>query len=190
MKPDFAISRALKHLKIPALGTILLAFGMFAFSQAPAQNQNDSLRMGKKSPYAAMTEALERAKQKRNPLEGDTDAVAAGGKLYQQHCAECHGEKAGGTRRGVSLLRDEVQQATPGALFWILTNGVVRRGMPVWSKLPEPERWQIVTFLQSLTSRPLNPPSGSSQTASGGRPDSSKTRAPRVTSGGFPHPSR
>lgn len=23
--------------------------------------------------------------------------------------------------------------------------------MPVWSKLPEPERWQIVTFLQSLT---------------------------------------
>ena len=38
------------------------------------------------------------------------------------------------------------QQATPGTLFWILTNGVVRRGMPVWSKLPEPQRWQIVTY--------------------------------------------
>jgi hypothetical protein len=48
------------------------------------------------------------------------------------------------------LLREEVQQATPGMLFWILTNGVVRRGMPVWSKLPEQERWQIVTFLESL----------------------------------------
>jgi hypothetical protein len=35
-------------------------------------------------------------------------------------------------------------------LFWVLTNGVVMRGMPVWSKLPEPERWQIVTFLKSL----------------------------------------
>jgi hypothetical protein len=23
--------------------------------------------------------------------------------------------------------------------------------MPVWSKLPEPERWQIVTFLKSLS---------------------------------------
>jgi hypothetical protein len=44
----------------------------------------------------------------------------------------------------------EVQQATPGTLFWILTNGVVRRGMPVWSKLPEPQRWQIVTYLKSL----------------------------------------
>jgi hypothetical protein len=41
--------------------------------------------------------------------------------------------------------------ASPGTLFWILTNGVVRRGMPVWSKLPEPQRWQIVTFVKSLT---------------------------------------
>jgi hypothetical protein len=55
------------------------------------------------------------------------------------------------------LLRDEVQQATPGTLFWILTNGIVWHGMPVWSKLPEPERWQIVTFLQSLNSRAINP---------------------------------
>jgi hypothetical protein len=22
--------------------------------------------------------------------------------------------------------------------------------MPVWSKLPEPQRWQLVTFIQSL----------------------------------------
>jgi len=26
--------------------------------------------------------------------------------------------------------------------------------MPVWSKLPEPERWQIVAFLQSLRPQP------------------------------------
>ena len=45
----------------------------------------------------------------------------------------------------------QVQQASPGTLFWILTNGVVRRGMPVWSKLPEPQRWQIVSYLKSLT---------------------------------------
>src|ERR1039458_2643568 len=45
----------------------------------------------------------------------------------------------------------QVQQASPGTLFWILTNGVVRRGMPVWSKLPEPQRWQIVSYLKPLT---------------------------------------
>jgi len=82
--------------------------------------------------------------------------VAAGGKLFEQHCADCHGRKAGGARKGPSLLREEVQQATPGTLFWILTNGVVRRGMPVWSKLPEQQRWQIVTFLQSLKLQSVN----------------------------------
>ena len=104
----------------------------------------------KESKYAVLAEAPEKAREKKNPLAGDTQAVAAGGKLFEQHCAECHGAKAGGTRRGPSLLREEAQQATPGTLFWVMTNGVVRRGMPVWSKLPEPERWQIVAFLQSL----------------------------------------
>ena len=67
-----------------------------------------------------------------------------------QHCAECHGEMAEGGRKAPSLLADPVQQSTPGTLFWILTNGVVRHGMPVWSKLPEPQRWQIVSYLKSL----------------------------------------
>jgi len=44
----------------------------------------------------------------------------------------------------------EVQNAAPGAIFWILTNGVVRKKMPVWSKLPEPQRWQLVSYIKSL----------------------------------------
>ena len=114
------------------------------------------VRQSPNSDYAALAEAPKPAKEKKNPFAGDQEAVAAGGKLFEQHCSECHGPKAGGTHRGVSLLREEVQQATPGALFWILTNGVVRRGMPVWSKLPEQERWQIVTFLESLKSPALS----------------------------------
>lgn len=86
-----------------------------------------------------------------NPLVNDPDALLAGRKLFEQHCAECHGDTGGGSRKAPSLRAEEVQQATPGTLFWILTNGVVRRGMPVWSKLPAPQRWQIVTLLKSLT---------------------------------------
>jgi hypothetical protein len=59
-----------------------------------------------------------------------------------------------GGRKAPSLMVDEVQQATPGALFWLLTNGVVRRGMPVWSKLPEPQRWQLVSYIKSLNPQP------------------------------------
>jgi cytochrome c oxidase cbb3-type subunit 2 len=103
------------------------------------------------SIYAELAKAPKKDAARRNPLAKDPDAVAAGGKLFSQHCAECHGDMADGGKKGPSLRADEVQQATPGMLFWLLTNGVVRRGMPVWSKLPEPQRWQLVSFIKSLT---------------------------------------
>ena len=81
-----------------------------------------------------------KARAKANPLENDSDAAAAGRKLFEQHCAECHGDTAEGSKRGPTLRASAVEQATPGEMFWILTNGVVRRGMPAWSKLPEPQR--------------------------------------------------
>jgi mono/diheme cytochrome c family protein len=99
-----------------------------------------------------LAKAPKKAAGRRNPLEADSDAVAAGGKLFAMHCAECHGEMAEGGKKAPSLLADEVQRATPGTLFWLLTNGVVRHGMPVWSKLPEPQRWQLVRFIKSLAS--------------------------------------
>jgi len=101
--------------------------------------------------YAELAKAPQKAVNRHNPLEKDPDAVLAGGKLFDLHCAECHGEMAEGTKKGPSLRVDPVQQATPGTLFWLLTNGVVRRGMPVWSKLPEPQRWQLVSYIKSLT---------------------------------------
>jgi mono/diheme cytochrome c family protein len=100
--------------------------------------------------YAALAKVPENARERQNPFAHQTDAIAGGRKLFEQHCAECHGSAATGGRRGPSLVATQVQEATPGALFWILTNGVVKQGMPVWSKLPEAQRWQIVTFLKSL----------------------------------------
>jgi mono/diheme cytochrome c family protein len=111
--------------------------------------------------YAELGKAPEKARAKRNPMVTDPDAIAAGANLFDQHCAECHGDAAQGSRKGPSLLKEQVQSATPGTLFWLLTNGVVRRGMPVWSKLPEPQRWQLVTFIQSLSQRQLPPPNPS-----------------------------
>jgi hypothetical protein len=55
-----------------------------------------------------------------------------------------------------------VQQATPGKLFWLVTNGVVWHGMPVWSKLPDPQRWQLVSFIKSFSPTPRK--SGSPKT--------------------------
>jgi len=87
---------------------------------------------------------------KRNPLANDPDAPRAGLKLFGQHCAHCHGIAGEGTRRAPVLVSPEMQAATPGEIFWILTNGLVRHGMPPWSRLPEAQRWQIVAFLSSM----------------------------------------
>jgi mono/diheme cytochrome c family protein len=126
---------------------ILLTFGV---SAASAQESSAVAANTQKWNYTELAKVPEKARDKQNPLENDPDLVLAGGKLFQRHCAECHGMKAEGSKRAPSLLRKEVQEATPGALFWVLTNGVVWHGMPVWSKLPEPQRWQIVAFLKSF----------------------------------------
>jgi mono/diheme cytochrome c family protein len=87
-----------------------------------AQPRNDE------SVYAEIAKAPAEARAKRNPFENDAKAIAAGSKLFEQHCAECHGNMAEGSKKAPSLREDEVQRAEPGALFWVLTNGVVRRG--------------------------------------------------------------
>ena len=139
---------ALRRAGVPVVAAFVLAL---AVSLATAQKENAAPAKKDNSVYAELAKAPNKARARPNPLEGDPDAVAAGGKLFGLHCAECHGEMAEGGRKGPSLRADQVQQSTPGTLFWILTNGVVRRSMPVWSKLPEPQRWQIVSYLKSRT---------------------------------------
>jgi mono/diheme cytochrome c family protein len=107
--------------------------------------------------YAELGKAPEKARDRANPLENDREAVAAGRLLFEDHCAECHGDSADGGKKAPSLRAPEVQNATPGAIFWLLTNGVVRKGMPVWSRLPEPQRWQLVRYLKSLGIAEVSP---------------------------------
>src|SRR5215469_8797838 len=40
------------------------------------------------------------ARAKLNPLEGDVGSEIAGKKLFDRHCAECHGENGDGAKRG------------------------------------------------------------------------------------------
>ena len=42
----------------------------------------------------------------------------------------------------------DVQVQTDGALFWKISSGNTRAGMPTFSFLPEPQRWQLVLYLR------------------------------------------
>jgi ubiquinol-cytochrome c reductase cytochrome c subunit len=84
-----------------------------------------------------------------NSYSGSGDA-AAGGNLFRNNCAKCHGATADGRGSRPSLKSDRVRQATDGELAWLIKNGEAFKGMPGWGALPEPERWQIITYLRSL----------------------------------------
>src|SRR5215469_8779915 len=133
------------------LGTLagisaLLFAGVGVWGAIPAKTETTE----QESVYAELQKAPEKYRNKPNPLANDRDAPAAGRVLFEEHCEECHGEQAVGGKKAPSLRAKQVQEATPGTLFWILTNGVVRKKMPVWSKLPEPQRWQLVSYIKSL----------------------------------------
>ena len=85
-----------------------------------------------------------------NPLANRRDLLDGGKKVFRERCAACHREDGTGTSRGANLMTAAVQKQSDGALFWKISSGNTRTGMPSFSFLPEPQRWQLVSYLRSL----------------------------------------
>ena len=98
-------------------------------------------------------QAPTKAQSLRNPFEGQQRATRAGAKLFTRECAACHGSDGLGMGKAPPLNQFDVRDASPGALFWVLRNGSLKRGMPSFSHLPEAQRWQIITYLRTLKPR-------------------------------------
>jgi mono/diheme cytochrome c family protein len=92
-----------------------------------------------------------RDRERANPYAEQPDAVAAGRRIFLDHCAHCHGDDANGTKKRPSLRSPRVQQeATVGDLHWLLVNGNRNQGMPSWVKLGDPQIWQVISYVRSL----------------------------------------
>ena len=76
--------------------------------------------------------------------------MQAGRKIFVEHCAACHGIHAEGHGKKPCLRSTRVHNATDGELEWLLGNGELAKGMPSWSKLPDQQRWQLVTYLKNM----------------------------------------
>jgi mono/diheme cytochrome c family protein len=92
-----------------------------------------------------------RDRDRANPFAGQPAAIAAGARIYSEHCSECHKANAlGDGRKKPSLRSQSLRSATDGELEWFLRQGDLGHGMPSWSSLPEAQRWQLVAYLRSL----------------------------------------
>jgi mono/diheme cytochrome c family protein len=100
---------------------------------------------------AWLTNVPQRDRERVNPYRDQADALAAGRRIYLDHCAHCHGNDADGTKKRPSLKSSRVQQeATDGDLHWLLVNGNRGQGMPSWVKLGDPQIWQVICYVKSL----------------------------------------
>ena len=90
------------------------------------------------------------ATSKLNPLVNRPETALGGRKVFRQRCSTCHGDDGRGTTKAPDLAQPDVQAQSEGALFWKISSGNSRAGMPAFSFLPEPQRWQLVLHLRTL----------------------------------------
>ncbi len=87
-------------------------------------------------------------KSQRNPAT-DSTSIEKGRAAFAANCSACHGVRGEGQGYIPALATGAPQQASDGELFWYITQGDIRNGMPAWSQLAEAQRWEIVAFLKS-----------------------------------------
>lgn len=103
-------------------------------------------------PHGARAQA--RADTPTNPYAGDRAMAVAGGALFAQTCAACHGEGGTGSSRAPALNGSLGHGDEAYDIFRTIHDGIRGSAMPSFSALPPNEIWKLVTYVQSLGSKP------------------------------------
>ena len=98
----------------------------------------------------AFHNAPESVKSLQNPFANRRVAIAQGRPPYVQYCARCHGKNGEGSGNIPGLVDGNIESVTPGEIFWYITQGDPKSGMPSWQQLAEDQRWKIVSYVKSL----------------------------------------
>jgi mono/diheme cytochrome c family protein len=85
-----------------------------------------------------------------NPVAGQSEAIAAGKKLYLEGCSGCHGPTAEGGRGPNLAQGDQIRGATNRHLVSVITDGVKGSDMPP-SGLTGDKVWPLIAYLRNLT---------------------------------------
>jgi mono/diheme cytochrome c family protein len=101
-----------------------------------------------------------RAHDRPPPGFDDPGTIQNGARQYaKQGCSNCHGAPgvewskfSEGLNPGPPDLKEIANEREPGALFWVVKNGIRMTGMPSFGKagVADSEIWQIVAFVKKL----------------------------------------
>jgi mono/diheme cytochrome c family protein len=99
------------------------------------------------------------ARKLKNPVKADEETIAAGRALFNKNCASCHGEDgksktdvaAALKKQPTDLTAKAMSGITDGEIYWVVTNGIKKSGMPAYKlKAKEQERWQMTLYVKHL----------------------------------------
>jgi len=97
----------------------------------------------------------------KNPVPANAESIAAGKKVYERHCAECHGDTGKGDGMAGEGLDEKPSNftdakwehgSTDGELFVVVRDGAGPKSeMKSFSKkLSEKQIWDVVNFVRTL----------------------------------------
>ncbi len=112
---------------------------------------------------SAAMRALDASLEKRsgglsNPIaQGDEAALAAGGKIYSDDCAGCHGSAKGPSDWGAKNFYPRAPQfiqegsdVSPSEAFAAIHDGIRYSGMGAWrGQLKDEDIWKVANFVAS-----------------------------------------
>lgn len=79
----------------------------------------------------------------------DSASLAAGKRLYEYHCAFCHGQGDDGF--AANLVSPRLPHApTDSSLFYVIKNGIPGTDMAASLGMTDKEIWQVAAFVRSL----------------------------------------
>jgi len=102
----------------------------------------------------------EEARKMKNPVKATGASIQKGKEIYEKKCALCHGARgdgkgpasAGLNPKPTNFKDSHGEKMADGEHFWKITTG--KGGMPSYAKdLTEEERWHVINYINTLSSR-------------------------------------
>jgi mono/diheme cytochrome c family protein len=176
----FAAGLVLGLLLVPAALFLYLVSGQF-----PVATSGGALPFEKKLAALALHARMDREITQNATIRPNEQNLLAGAKVYQEHCAVCHGlpgQEKTAIAKGMfppppQLLDGKRIPETAGENYWKAANGIRLTGMPGFKKsLTEDQLWQVSFVLAEARELPpgvqqfLNSPNATTRQSSAERP--------------------
>lgn len=156
-----------KFLLGVVVGVILIpgfVFVYFSLGYAPVATWAAPMPFEKRFARMALHTRIAKDAPERVPLAATEHNLAAGARVYREHCALCHGligHDQTATAKGMfphppQLFKGKgVTDDSPGESYWKAANGIRLTGMPSYrGSLTEDQLWQVSLLLANADKLP------------------------------------